>query len=374
MHTLYFHNTLLLHKHKSLMPFSFKKSIRITLLLLLFTFQLFAQDTIRVLHYTETTGYDHNTRNESKDMFLRICDSLTNTTPYEWILTDRNSSEIFDSLTELQTFHVVIWSNTSGDMGLTPSQRNNYEIFVNEGGSYLGIHAASDTYRHSTANGGSTGTWDFSAEQLSGCSVQQSPNHTQANHNNVMDHSASHPILDNIPDPWNKTEEYYYWENGFMEPTFNPLLTVRSTGGNSYDAERMITQYKELSSGGRSFYTALGHAASNFTDPNNDFETLNKNALYWVANTSVSSVQEQVSEKNIVTLYPNPACDVLYLEGTFSSAVDYRIYNAIGQEHKSGTLSNQKIGLVDLNDGLYFLILKVDGKTIQKTFQVVKDS
>jgi type 1 glutamine amidotransferase len=306
-------------------------------------------------------------------MFLRICDSLTNNTPQEWILADRNSSEIFDTLSTLQNFQVVIWSNTSGDVGLTSSQRSNYETFVNDGGSYLGIHAASDTYRHSTANGGSTGTWDFYAEQLSGCSVQQSPNHTQANHNNFMDHSATHPILDNIPDPWNKTEEYYYWENGFLEPTFNALLTVRSTGGNSYDAARMITQYKELSTGGRSFYTALGHATSNFTDPNNEFETFNKNALYWVANPSVSSVQEQTNEKDIVTIYPNPASEVLYVKGKFSSAVEYLIYNSNGQELQNGILSDQKIDLVDLNDGLYFLILNVDGKTIQKTFQVLND-
>ena len=46
---------------------------------------------------------------------------------------------------------------------------------MNNGGGYLGIHAASDTYRHSTANGSSTGTWDWYAE-MAGASVQEGPN------------------------------------------------------------------------------------------------------------------------------------------------------------------------------------------------------
>ncbi len=371
---LHFVKALSFEMPKCVRSFCVEKPIRfikhLPILLLLTTIQLSAQDTIRVLHYTETTGYDHNTRNESKDMFLRICDSLTNSTPHEWVLTNRNSSEIFDTLSMLQAFQVVIWSNTSGDAGLTPAQRSNYETYVNSGGNYLGIHAASDTYRHSTANGGSTGTWDFYAEQLSGCSVQQSPNHTQADHNNFMDHNATHPILGNLPDPWNKTEEYYYWENGFVNSTFNSLLTVRTTGDNSYDSSRMMAQYKELPSASRSFYTALGHAINNYTDPNNEFEILNKNALYWVANPSIASITEQPSEYH-VTIYPNPTRNVIYVKGIISSTCNYRIYNINGQELQSGALSDQKIDLGNLRGGLYFLTLSVDGKTIQKAFKVV---
>lgn len=151
------------------------------------------------------------------------------------------------------------------------------------------------------------------------------------------------------------------------EPCGTPFL-------RSYDAERMITQYKELTSGGRSFYTALGHAANNYTDPNNEFETLNKNALYWVANPSVSSVQGQHSENNVITIYPNPANKVFFVKGKISSTVDYHIYNATGQEFQSGSFSGEKIDLVDLKDGLYFLVINDNGKTIQRTFQVVKDN
>lgn len=126
----------------------------------------FSQDTIRVLHYTETTGYDHNTREESKIMFENICDTLTANTPYVWTLTHSDTSEIFDDLLDLQNYNVVVWSNTSGADGLTANQRLNYESYVNGGGNYLGIHAASDTYRHSSCNGNNTGVWDFYGENI----------------------------------------------------------------------------------------------------------------------------------------------------------------------------------------------------------------
>jgi len=304
-------------------------------------------------------------------MFLRICDTLTKSTQHTWILTHRNNSEIFDSLSELESFDVVIWSNTSGDDGLTSAQRSNYEAYVAGGGNYLGIHAASDTYRHSTANGGSTGSWDFYAEHLSGCSVQQSPNHTRSNHNNLMDHEEVHPILEDLPDPWNKTEEYYYWENGYIDSSFNALLTVRVTGGNSYDSSRMMAQYKELPSGSRSFYTALGHARSNFTDPNNEFEILNRNALYWVVDPKMTTNVDQSFEAQI-SLYPNPAKEVLYMEGITPLATSYQMYDVLGRLVQKGIMMDHQIRLNDLGKGLYFITFQHQGKVVQKAFEVVK--
>lgn len=233
--------------------------------------------TFKVLHYTETTGYDHNTRSQSLSMF-QSWESAD-----DFVVTTDNNGDEFNSLSNLQQYAVVVFSNTSGDNGLNSTQRANFEAYINGGGSYLGIHAASDTYRHSTANGGSTGTWDWYAENVAGATVQQSPNHTSQNHNNTMTHEeAGHPTLTSVPSPWNKTEEYYYWENGYLNNSFTELLRVGSTGGNSYDAARMMAHCKDLSGGGRAFYTALGHSGNNYTNDQN-FQQLIRNALNWVA-------------------------------------------------------------------------------------------
>ncbi len=239
--------------------------------------------TFQVLHYTETTGYDHNTRNQSLSMFQ----SWENTDNF--VVTSDDNGDEFNSLSNLQQYAVVVFSNTSGDNGLNASQRANFEAYIAQGGSYLGIHAASDTYRHSTANGGSTGEWDWYAETVAGASVQQSPNHTNQNHNNTMTHEeAGHPTLANVPDPWNKTEEYYYWENGYLSSDFTELLRVASTGGNSYDAPRMMAHCNNLAGGGRAFYTALGHSSSNYTNDQN-FQNLIHDALLWAADPNIGS-------------------------------------------------------------------------------------
>lgn len=234
---------------------------------------------IKVLHYTETSGYDHSTRIFSRAMFedLGIIHGFT--------VDDDQTGDAFNSLENLEQYEVVVFSNTSGNGILNSSQRSNFETYINGGGAYIGIHAASDTYRHSTANGDNTGTWDWYAE-MAGASVQQSPNHTSANYNGTMDHLTDSELLEDVPNPWNKVEEYYYWESGYYNDNNVDLLQVQSTGGQSYDAPRPMAWFKELIGGGRSFYTALGHAQSNFTSDDN-FRQLIANALNWAMNGEV---------------------------------------------------------------------------------------
>lgn len=330
--------------------------VRALLLVLYFGVSVSAQDTIKVLHYTETTGFDHNTRQASRLLFEKICDSLTGLTPYIWSLHHSNNSAVFDNLRSLQNYSVVIWSNTSGANGLTTTQRANYEQYVNGGGNYLGIHAAGDTYRHSTGNGNNTGVWDFYAEHLAGCSVQENPHHTSANHNNNMSHIGSHPILNGIPSPWNKTEEYYYWENGYINSTFTGLLQVAGTGPNSYDAARMMAHYKVHTWGSRSFYTALGHDTSNYTT-DTQFEQLLKNALYWCATpafpTEITSINATAP-----SVFPNPFTEAITIEACESGHYQIEIYDLLSRKvHSEKVEKNTTLNLSHLNKGVYYLTL-----------------
>lgn len=330
--------------------------VRILFYVLCFGVSVSAQDTINVLHYTETTGYDHNTRQDSRLFFERICDSLTTTTPYVWSLDHSDNSEVFDNLGSLQKYSVVIWSNTSGPNGLTATQRTNYEQYVNGGGNYLGIHAAGDTYRHSTSNGNNTGAWDFYAETLAGCSVQENPHHTSANHNNTMSHMVSHPILNGLPSPWNKTEEYYYWENGYINSIFTGLLQVAATGSNSYDAARMMAHYKIHAWGSRSFYTALGHDASNFTADTN-FEQLLKNALYWCASPTFPSEIPSVNTHTL-SVFPNPFTEAITIDVSVSGPSQLEICDLSGRQVYFGEVEkNTTLNLSHLKQGVYYLML-----------------
>jgi len=205
----------------------------------------------------------------------------------------------------LAQYAVIIFSNTSGNAILDEGQRANFEQWVANGGRVLGIHAASDTYRHSTANGNNTGTWDFFPE-LIGASVQENPNHVDGTPTYILQRVGAHPATYNVPDQWVKAEEYYYWENGYFAELNTPMLVVEETVGpngevNSYDAPRPMSWYRTPGSS-RVVYTALGHAAGNYTS-DVIFRAHMRDAWGWLLQ-GATSVQEQGGQGP--ALFPNP--------------------------------------------------------------------
>ena len=233
----------------------------------------------QILHFTKTNGFDHQTRDVSAQLFTELGQTENFT------VVNTESATAFDDLSELLNYEVVVFSNTSGNNLLDATQQANLEAYIAAGGAFLGMHAATDTYRNQS--------WPF-YNQLVGGIVQRSPNHTNQNYVGTMDVIGSHPSTTNLPDPWEKEEEYYYWElnGGQLSPDIIETLRVRSTGGESYDVPRPVAWYQEFPSGARSYYTALGHKTNNYTDPDNDFRRLLRDALCWcVAAEATSSVE-----------------------------------------------------------------------------------
>src|SRR5687767_11070443 len=91
----------------------------------------------RVLHYTETSGFDHQTRSVSFAMFQQMAVQFGFTVDHD------STGQAFSNL---QQYDAVIFSNTSGDNILDAAQKANFEQYINNGGTFIGIHAASDTY------------------------------------------------------------------------------------------------------------------------------------------------------------------------------------------------------------------------------------
>jgi type 1 glutamine amidotransferase len=243
------------------------------LILLPFAQYLLAQDTI--IHYTETTGFDHNTRDQSLFLFQTIG------TQQGFVVLSDDDGHLFNKA-DLSRARFIVFSNTSGANGLNSDQQAALEWFVDTLGRHLmGIHAASDTYRHSTANGGSTGQWDWYAETLGG-SVQNQPNHTSQNHVDSIFLVNAHPSAENIDFPWIKEEEYYYWENGYLNTENTTILEVGETGSQSFDRRRPVAWFREKPSGGKIFYTSLGHKRSNFTGGFPFFKQLIMDASSWL--------------------------------------------------------------------------------------------
>ena len=219
----------------------------------------------RVLIYHETNGFRHGSINAGIDMIEEF--GVDN----GWMVEESQNSSIFTDA-NLASADVVVWLNTSGNNLLTDDEQNAFESFIQNGGGFVGFHAATDTYRD--------GSWPW-YNDLVGAIVQTSPNHTSNNFNATMDVVGSHPAVDHLGTEWNKNEEYYYWElnGGYLFDGNINLLQVRSTGNESYDAPRPMVWYKDYD-GGRSFYTALGHNGSDYSN-NKDFRTMALEAILW---------------------------------------------------------------------------------------------
>ena len=315
-----------------------------------------AEEEINVLVYHETNGFRHGSINAGIAMIEELG------TNGGWTTTATAGSEVFAPAT-LSQYDVVVWLNTSGDGLLTAAQQTAFEAYVQGGGGFVGVHAATDTYRD--------GSWPWYNELVGGI-VQTSPNHTANNTNATMDVVGSHPAVAHLGDTWNKDEEYYYWERngGFLFAGNINLLQVRSTGSNSYDAPRPVTWYKEYD-GGRSFYTALGHNASDYQS-NGNFRTMMQEAILWAAGTTdasfarTASVVDKLAASEAdspVAAYPNPVREHLTLSLP-NAAIDHsyaiELVSLDGNRRTTHTVTQPRatIPVDELPRGVYVLMIR----------------
>ncbi|MDQ3393521.1 MAG: ThuA domain-containing protein [Bacteroidota bacterium] len=253
-------------------------------------------DDFAILIYDETSEFTHPSREDARIMFEELGDENGFEVSYD------RSGDAFNTLENLQKFAVVVFSNTSGNEILNEVQKENFEAYIKSGGSFLGIHAASDTYRSG---------WDWYRD-LVGASVRTDPHHTDQNFPGVLDVlDLLHPATTELPNPWSRNEEWYYWKGGggYLYSGNINLLQLRSTGNNDYDEARPISWYK-FYDGGRSFYTAMGHDKSAYSEIN--FRNHILGALQWLTGPQPPSL-DPIS--NISSLQKNAAPQSIELTG-----------------------------------------------------------
>lgn len=89
--------------------------------------------------------------------------------------------------------------------------------------------------------------------------------------------------------------------------------------------------------------------------------------------TSLLSKGNAPSLVNDLVLYPNPIRDgVLFIKNVNQKNVSFRIVNYMGQTVMQNQLSNDKINVARLSNGMYFLEVNTGNKTITKKFIITK--
>ena len=200
----------------------------------------------RILVFTKTAGFKH----ESIPAGVAALKKLARDNNFT-IDTTKNA-ELFTKA-NLAKYNAVVFLSTTGDV-LNSTQEDAFKQYINAGGGFVGIHAATDTEKD----------WEWYIKMVGA----QFLNHPAGVHQadfKVMDksHAATAFIQQVI---WKRTDELYNFTR--FNDDVKVLLTVDEStyeGGQHGDFHPMAW-YHEYD-GGRAFYTAGGHTAESFEEP-----------------------------------------------------------------------------------------------------------
>lgn len=212
-----------------------------------------AQKQFKALIVTTTNGWHH----ESLHSGVIALKEMANRNFFDAVLFEDPNSFTDKNLEQYQ---VVIFLNTTGDV-LKPEQQKVLEKFIQSGKGFVGIHSASDTEYD----------WEWYTK-LVGRMFHIHPV-VQTAKMQVID--SSFPGLQGFEHGKLWTDEWYEFSAAKIndlhtvlavdEASYNPKVDWGAKKGVGMGKMHPISWYHNFD-GGRSFYTALGHIPTNFSN------------------------------------------------------------------------------------------------------------
>lgn len=156
------------------------------------------------------------------------------------------------STKNLKKYALVIFLNTTGDV-LNEKQQKAFRKYIEKGGSYFGIHAATDTEYD----------WPWYGK-LSGAYFKGHPPVTTAK---ITVEMPEHPTVADLPQTWTRTDEWYNYKD--INPEIQVLMKLDESSyeGGENGNFHPIAWYRELEGGGVSIYTGGGHTIESYLEP-----------------------------------------------------------------------------------------------------------
>ncbi|MDD9205378.1 ThuA domain-containing protein, partial [Georgenia sp. 10Sc9-8] len=154
----------------------------------------------------------------------------------------------------LANYDVVVWLSTTGDV-LNSEQQAAFEEYIQSGGGYAGIHAASDTEYG----------WEWYGD-LVGAYFAGHPANQDAT---VVVEDPAHPSTAHLPALWDRYDEWYsFGDNPRGDVHVLASLDEESydPGGNAMGEDHPIAWCQDFD-GGRAWYTGGGHTEASFAEP-----------------------------------------------------------------------------------------------------------
>ena len=152
----------------------------------------------------------------------------------------------------LKKYKALVFLSPTGSNIFNDQQKQALKQYINNGGGYVGIHAASDC----------SFEWEWYGKMVGGF-FESHPKIQEAK----LDITApKNKMVKGLPQPWVHKDEWYNFKS--FNKDVKVLIKVDETsyqGGNMKN-DHPISWYHEFE-GGKIFYTALGHTKECYTDP-----------------------------------------------------------------------------------------------------------
>ncbi|CAM3893725.1 ThuA domain-containing protein [Kibdelosporangium persicum] len=204
-------------------------------------------DQPHVLVFSKTAGFRHDSIPEG----IAAIQQLGQQNNFE-VFTTEDAGAFTDA--NLSQYAAVVWLSTTGDV-LNAEQQSAFERYVNGGGGYVGVHAASDTEYD----------WPWYGK-LVGAYFKSHPHNQNAT---VKIEDTTHPSTAGLPASWQRFDEWYNYRT-------NPRKDVRvlatldestySPGADAMGDHPIAWCHGQER--GRSWYTGGGHTKESYGEEN----------------------------------------------------------------------------------------------------------
>ena len=202
---------------------------------------------INVLVFSKTEGFRHESIEVGKEAITALGKK------HGFSVATTEDASVFQE-SELQRYNVVIFLNTTGDV-LDDAQQLEFNRFIQAGGGFVGIHAATDTEYD----------WPWYGK-LVGAYFNGHPNNPNVREAKIQRIDSAHISTQHLPNSWTREDEWYNYKE--ISPEIKVLLNLDESSyeGGTNGENHPIAWYHDFD-GGRSWYTGLGHTSETFAEP-----------------------------------------------------------------------------------------------------------
>ncbi len=201
----------------------------------------------RILVFSKTKGFRHKSIPAGQRLLMQLGQEngfAVDTTENAELFTEAN----------LKKYGAVVWLSTTGDV-LNDKQQAEFERYIQAGGGYVGVHAATDCeYGWAWYN------------KLAGGQFASHPGNPNVQTGEAYVVNANHPSMFGFPEKWKVKDEFYDFKN--FNKAVNVLVKIdeKSYRDGKMGDDHPMAWYHDYD-GGKAFYTNFGHPDSTYTIP-----------------------------------------------------------------------------------------------------------